>query len=96
MPITFETAVTRPRRADVIGIPVHSDGPVPRGSLSRRQLELAAGLFLKEFVGDVPWAHIDMAGPMKSDRDDGWRSKGATAFGVRTLVELLDRYTPPR
>ena len=63
-------------------------GPMGRGA--------HAGLFLQEFVGDVPWAHLDIAGPMKSDRDDGWRSKGATAFGVRTLVELLDRYTPPR
>ncbi len=57
---------------------------------------LAAGLFLKEFVGDVPWAHLDIAGPMKADRDDGWRSKGATAFGVRTIIEVLDHFTPPR
>jgi hypothetical protein len=32
---------------------------------------------------------------MKADRDDGWRSKGATAFGVRTILEVLDRFTPP-
>jgi leucyl aminopeptidase len=57
---------------------------------------LAAGLFLQEFVGGVPWAHLDIAGPMKADRDDGWRSKGATAFGVRTILEVLDRFTPPR
>jgi leucyl aminopeptidase len=57
---------------------------------------LAAGLFLQEFVGGVPWAHLDIAGPMKSDRDDGWRSKGATAFGVRTILEVLDRFSPPR
>ena len=50
---------------------------------------LAAGLFLQEFVGGVPWAHLDIAGPMKADRDDGWRSKGATAFGVRTIIEVL-------
>jgi leucyl aminopeptidase len=56
---------------------------------------LTAGLFLKEFAGDVPWAHLDIAGPMKSDRDDGWRAKGASAFGVRTLIELLDRFEPP-
>jgi leucyl aminopeptidase len=57
---------------------------------------IAAGLFLQEFVGGVPWAHLDIAGPMKVDRDDGWRSKGATAFGVRTILEVLDRFTPPR
>ncbi len=57
---------------------------------------LAAGLFLQEFVSGVPWAHLDIAGPMKADRDDGWRSKGATAFGVRTIIEVLDRFSPPR
>ncbi len=56
---------------------------------------IIAGLFLKEFMGDVPWAHLDIAGPMRSDADEGWLSKGGTAFGVRTLVELLDKYTPP-
>jgi leucyl aminopeptidase len=55
---------------------------------------LTAGLFLKEFVGDVPWAHLDIAGPMNSETDDGWLSKGGTAFGVRTFVELVDGFTP--
>ncbi len=57
---------------------------------------LAAGLFLQEFTAGVPWAHLDIAGPMKVDRDDGWRVKGASAFGVRTLLELLDRFEPVR
>ncbi len=56
---------------------------------------ITAGLFLQEFVGGKPWAHIDMAGPMRVDGDDGWLSKGATAYGVRTFVELLDAYRPP-
>ncbi len=56
---------------------------------------LAAGLFLQEFTAGVPWAHLDIAGPMKCDRDDGWRVKGASAFGVRTLLELLDRFERP-
>jgi leucyl aminopeptidase len=57
---------------------------------------LTAGLFLQEFVGAKPWAHLDIAGPMKADGDEGWVAKGATAFGVRTLVELLDRFSPPK
>ena len=56
---------------------------------------LTAGLFLKEFVGSTPWAHLDIAGPMRADADDGWLSKGATAFGVRTFVELCERYAAP-
>jgi leucyl aminopeptidase len=57
---------------------------------------ITAGLFLQEFVGSKPWAHIDMAGPMRVDSDDGWLSKGATAYGVRTFIELLDAYQPPK
>jgi leucyl aminopeptidase len=49
---------------------------------------ITAALFLNEFVGDVPWAHLDIAGPMASDGDDGWLSKGATAYGTRTLINL--------
>ena len=55
---------------------------------------LTAGLFLQEFVGDIPWAHLDIAGTMNADADEGVLSKGATAFGVRTFVELLERYEP--
>jgi leucyl aminopeptidase len=57
---------------------------------------ITAGLFLKEFVGDVPWAHLDIAGTMNVDTDEGWLSKGATAYGVRTFVELLERYERPK
>jgi leucyl aminopeptidase len=50
---------------------------------------ITAALFLNEFVGDVPWAHLDIAGPMNTDSDDGWLSKGATGFGTRLLIDLL-------
>jgi len=40
----------------------------------------------------VPWAHLDIAGTMNSDTDDGWLSRGATAFGTRTLIELVTSY----
>jgi leucyl aminopeptidase len=43
-------------------------------------------------VGDVPWVHLDIAGPAWSDSDSGIVTKGATGFGVRTLLELLDSY----
>ncbi len=49
---------------------------------------ITAALFLNEFVGTTPWAHLDIAGPMDSDGDDGWISRGATGFGTRTLIEL--------
>lgn len=56
---------------------------------------LTAGLFLKEFVGDVPWAHLDIAGPARSEDDEGYVQKGATGFGVRTLVEAVMSFSRP-
>jgi hypothetical protein len=48
---------------------------------------ITASIFLSEFTGDVPWAHLDIAGPMKVDGDEGIYSKGATGFGTRLLIE---------
>jgi leucyl aminopeptidase len=53
---------------------------------------LSAGLLLEEFVGTVPWVHMDIAGPARSDEDKGYRRKGGTGFGVKTLIELLGQY----
>jgi leucyl aminopeptidase len=50
---------------------------------------LIGGLFLQEFVGSVPWAHLDIAGPARADSDDGWIRKGGTGFATRTLIELV-------
>ena len=56
---------------------------------------LIAGLFLREFVGGVPWAHLDIAGPARSREDDGYLRKGGTGWGVRTLIELVESAQPP-
>jgi leucyl aminopeptidase len=50
---------------------------------------IVAALILERFVKDVPWVHLDMAGPARSDQDEGALTKGGTGFGVRTLLELL-------
>ncbi|HEX8703357.1 MAG TPA: leucyl aminopeptidase [Myxococcaceae bacterium] len=50
-----------------------------------------ASLFLKEFVGDTPWVHLDIAGPSTSPKERGYFNKGATGVGVRTLVEYVRR-----
>ncbi|MBG6239413.1 leucyl aminopeptidase [Mycetocola sp. CAN_C7] len=54
-----------------------------------------AALFLADFVGEVPWAHLDIAGTMQSEKDDFWRSKGATGFGTRLLIELALNFRAP-
>jgi leucyl aminopeptidase len=50
---------------------------------------IVAALFLSHFVGDRRWAHLDIAGPARSDADRGDISAGATGFGVRLLSRWL-------
>jgi leucyl aminopeptidase len=57
---------------------------------------LHAGLFLQEFVDGTPWVHLDIAGPADAKGDDGYTPKGASGFGVRTLVELAAAYRKGR
>jgi leucyl aminopeptidase len=53
---------------------------------------ITAAVFLQEFVRKgVPWAHFDIAGPARSEKDKDELSKGGTAVGVRTLLEWLER-----
>jgi leucyl aminopeptidase len=46
---------------------------------------ITAALFLRPFAGTVPWAHLDIAGPARADKDDGILSRGATGFSARLL-----------
>ena len=52
---------------------------------------ITAALFLQNFVGDTRWAHLDIAGPALSDKDDGHIRSGGTGFGVLTLWSLVER-----
>jgi leucyl aminopeptidase len=57
---------------------------------------LSAGVFLRQFAGDAAWAHIDCAGPaFNSGEPFGYTPKGATGFGVRTLVRHLQNLAAP-
>jgi leucyl aminopeptidase len=56
---------------------------------------ITAALYLEDFVGDVPWAHLDICGPMLVDADESWRSKGASGYGARLLAELAVNFVPP-
>lgn len=57
-------------------------GPRAGGSIT-------AALFLKQFIQDTPWAHLDIAGPVWADSPSGVNNKGATGFPVRTLVNWV-------
>lgn len=51
---------------------------------------ITAALLLAEFVGESPWAHLDVAGPARSESVDAYVGKGGTGFGVRTLVAIAE------
>ncbi|MEB3291982.1 MAG: leucyl aminopeptidase [Synechococcales bacterium] len=50
---------------------------------------ISAAVFLKQFVKETPWAHMDVAGPVWADKEHGYNGVGATGYGVRTLVEWV-------
>jgi len=61
---------------------VSKDGSTGAGSI-------LAAVFLREFAGSRPWAHLDIAGAARSGSDDGEISAGATGFGARLLLRWL-------
>ncbi len=50
---------------------------------------ITAGLFLKEFAGERPWAHLDIAGPAFLEKDTPLAPKGGTGCAVRTILGYL-------
>ncbi len=57
---------------------------------TRAGAAITAALFLSEFVGNTRWAHIDIAGPASSSKENAYCAAGATGFGVRLLSDLID------
>ena len=52
---------------------------------------ISAALFLRKFIGDTPWAHIDIAGPGMTEQPWEYINKGGTGFGVLALLEYCTR-----
>ena len=48
-----------------------------------------AAMFLKEFVGETPWIHLDIAGTAWMDENKAWIAKGPTGVAVRSIVEFV-------
>jgi leucyl aminopeptidase len=61
---------------------------------SRYAGAISAAKFLEEFVGGVPWVHLDIAGPAWAEKENPSRAAGGTGCFVRTLVELARHYYP--
>jgi leucyl aminopeptidase len=49
---------------------------------------ITAAKFLQEFVGDLPWVHLDIAGTAWNDEDKSYLPKGPSGVALRTLVEF--------
>ncbi len=49
---------------------------------------ITAAKLLEQFIGEVPWVHVDIAGPGFADKPAAWRDAGATGYFVRTLVDI--------
>ena len=57
---------------------------------------ITAGLFLREFVPEkTAWAHLDIAGPMFRDKEWKYYEAGAIGFGLKSLVDLCERFRDP-
>lgn len=62
------------------------------GSDKYRAGAITAGFFLKNFVDDIPYVHLDIAGTAFNVPDVSYYRPGATGFGVRLFVELFDKW----
>jgi leucyl aminopeptidase len=61
---------------------LRNTGPRPGGAIT-------AGLFIREFAGDTPWVHLDIAGAAFTDKELPYAPKGGVGFGTRTLLEYV-------
>jgi len=55
---------------------------------------IIAALYLSEFVGEVPWAHLDICGTAWNEKEVLWRRAGCSGFGTRLLLELATHFEP--
>jgi leucyl aminopeptidase len=68
--------------------PVADLANIPYGSRARAG-SIDAALFLREFTGGRPWAHLDIAGAARSSAEEGENTKGGTGYGTRLLLAWL-------
>lgn len=72
---------------------IKSDIADYKNSSGRAGSTITAAAFLSKFVGDVPWVHLDIAGPAWTTKDKPYVPKGAAGVTVRLLVEFLRNRT---
>ena len=55
---------------------------------------ITAAAFLQKFVGDIPWAHLDIAGTAWTTEEKPYLARGGTAYGVRLLIDMITNWKP--
>ena len=68
---------------------IKSDIADLKNSAGRSGSLVTSGYFLKEFAGDTPWVHLDIAGTAWTDKERPYIPRGATGIGVRLLISFL-------
>jgi len=74
---------------DEVRTMLDSDLADMKNSGGREGSAIQGGIFLKEFAGETPWVHLDIAGTSFLDKPRAYEPKGATGVPVRTLVEYI-------
>ena len=100
----FTDKASAPRKSRRRKNVAHADGRrvsrIHQGQLRRhpkyrqrqRRRRHHRGLFIREFAGDTPWIHLDIAGTAWNDDAKPWLAKGPTGVALRTLVSLVQSY----
>jgi leucyl aminopeptidase len=71
---------------------IRSDVALIKNSGGRLGGACTGAAFLKTFAEDTPWAHLDIAYTGHREKDRADLARGATGFGIRTLVELVEHW----
>ena len=88
---TFERLWRLPLDQDYFS-QIEGDDADLKNAGGREGSTVVGGIFLKQFVSDeVPWAHIDIAGVANTDKPSPLGPKGATGFGIRLLIDFLEK-----
>jgi leucyl aminopeptidase len=88
---TFERCWSMPMPDDYKVLMKSELADINNMSSTRYGGAITAALFLSEFAGDVPWVHIDIAGPARNGKASDYCPVGGSGFGVRLLLDMLGR-----
>ncbi|HYE77989.1 MAG TPA: leucyl aminopeptidase, partial [bacterium] len=66
-----------------------------KNSGGREGGSITAGAFLSKFIGNMTWAHLDIAGVAWEEKGKPYMDKGATGFGVRLLTQFVLDFEKP-